>query len=309
MVAFLIPQITFAAWWNPISWLDRWFFSRNSVEKTQIIGLEGLEREKLVKEEKEENQIEASEEENVDKDIKNIQQISVVTEQKQDIQKVDVDVCSNIEGIQRIVPDNHSLDFGVCVDKKYLKNEVDKLILEAEGVIKIAQTKIDDSEDDVEYLKTAKDSDMDERKDLLREARKTLGLAKIAINEGKFDNAKILALKAKNIAEDSADPIIRDFRYTSFTKDKITTITFSWTTDEDTYSTILYSVNCDFIRKNRDAKEISDGNYSKEHNITLDLEDRNYLLVIRAEDEFGNVEESKMSATGINRNINYCKLY
>lgn len=36
-VTFLVPQITLAAWWNPLSWFDYWSFLRGNSQETQVI--------------------------------------------------------------------------------------------------------------------------------------------------------------------------------------------------------------------------------------------------------------------------------
>lgn len=37
VLAFIVPQITFAAWWNPISWFNSWSFFNRTDPQTQVL--------------------------------------------------------------------------------------------------------------------------------------------------------------------------------------------------------------------------------------------------------------------------------
>ena len=41
LLTFIIPSVTFASWWNPLSWFNGWRFNKiEKIEETQKIKLE-----------------------------------------------------------------------------------------------------------------------------------------------------------------------------------------------------------------------------------------------------------------------------
>lgn len=114
LLSFLIPSVTFAIWWNPLSWFNGWGIKKEKIEEVKIE--EGL-TEKTEQEEKEKINTGKDEIEKLKKEIENLKKQTVATtNSEKSSKKVTVDLCSNIPGDQLQVPGGYALNQGACYE-------------------------------------------------------------------------------------------------------------------------------------------------------------------------------------------------
>lgn len=115
LLSFLIPLVTFAAWWNPLSWFNNWGFKKDKTVEVQI--------EKELKEKTEQSEenikidkkdIEKNEIEELKKEIEKLKKETASLDNKNIPVKTEVDLCSNIPGNQLQVPGGYELKYGEC---------------------------------------------------------------------------------------------------------------------------------------------------------------------------------------------------
>lgn|GEM_PF-2117333 len=111
LVMFVIPQITLAAWWNPVSWFDKWSLIFGQKEDTSIELLElkikelesRIENDEVNSDNVKEVVLEDNQEESVPKPEVIIKEKVVYVEKPTSTEK---EIATKPKEIEKIVPDN-----------------------------------------------------------------------------------------------------------------------------------------------------------------------------------------------------------
>ena len=120
LIAFIVPSVALASWWNPFSWFNGWTFHKEEV----VVPIEiiPIETEKTPEEKISDLQKQLDELKNKQPDSNPTKTTPVIKEFKKIIPVVKtetkpnevIDVCLNIEGVQTTVPVGYSSISSIC---------------------------------------------------------------------------------------------------------------------------------------------------------------------------------------------------